>query len=337
MARNVEVEIEVNGKNITADISNYVKSVTYNDVMDGEANTAEIELHDVNHIWREAWFPQRGDTAKITFIRKNWSGEGEELLPLDCFEIDEIENSYGSSGNVAKVKLNSIPNNSGLRSTDESQSWEKVNLSKIAADIAEKAGMPLLYDAEDDPLIERAEKSEQSNLAFLKKLCADNYLILLVTNGQLVISNEKKLEEQDAAVTLTYGEDAVKSFRMRTTISKIYRSCEINYKNGKKSEGIKGKFEDPSKEKGLTLKINKKVETAAEAEKLARNELRKKNKAEVKGSISLIGNFAYLSGVTIELAGHGKLDGKYIIERSRHKIGGSGYGVDIEIRKCLGF
>ena len=114
-ARNVKATIYVNGKNITDDITNYVKSVTYSDALSDEADTAEIELHDVNHIWREEWFPQRGDTASIELVRVDWNGDEEETLPLGSFEIDEIQNSYSyGSGNTAKVKLNSIPNSSGL-------------------------------------------------------------------------------------------------------------------------------------------------------------------------------------------------------------------------------
>ena len=334
MSRTVEVEIWVNKKNITQNISKYVNSVTYNDVLDGEANTADITLHDVNHIWRENWFPQRGDEVKITLIKKNWDDEVSKL-DLDFFEIDEITNSYSSSGNTAQVKLNSVPQNSKLRSIDESKAWEKTTLKQIASDIAAEAGMELFYDTDSDPEVERAERSEQSNLAFLKKLCKDNYLILTISQGKLIICDEKKLEEQEAVLTLAYGSDLIKSFRMRTTISKIYKSCEVNYKNGKKSEQISGKFEDSSKSKGLTLKVNKKVATQAEADKLAKNELRNKNKKEFEGSITLIGTFL-LSGQVIELEGHGKLDGKYIIEKSSHKVG-SGYTTDITLRKCLDF
>lgn len=335
-SRNVEVEIYANGKNITADISGYVKSVSYNDALSDEANVAEIELQDVNHIWRESWFPQRGDSVDITLIRRNWNDEEIEYLPLNSFEIDEFEYESGSGGNVAKVKLNSIPNSSGLKSVNESRSWEKVKLSKIAQDIAAEAGMELFYDTTDDPEIERAEQSEKSNLAFLQKLCKDNYLILTVAHGKLVICDEKKLEDQEPVCTLTYGSSAIKRFSAKATISKIYKSCEVNYKHGKKSEEIGGKFDDPTKSKGMTLKINKKVSSQAEAEKLARNELRQKNKEEVKITLSLIGNFLYLSGNVIQLAGYGEFDGRYIIEKASHKVG-SGYTVDIELRKCLSF
>ena len=82
-ARHVEVEIYANGKNITADISTYVTAVSYTDAVSDEANVAEITLQDVNHIWRESWFPQRGDEASINLVRVDWNGGDEiESLPL---------------------------------------------------------------------------------------------------------------------------------------------------------------------------------------------------------------------------------------------------------------
>ena len=336
MARNVRAIIYVNGKNITDDITSYVKAVTFSDALSDEADTAEIELHDVNHIWREAWFPQRGDTATIELVRVDWNGTDIDTLPVGSFEIDEITNSYSQgSGNTAKVKLNSIPNNSGLRSINESRSWEKVKLSKIAGDIAAEAGMTLFYDTKEDPEIARAEQSEKSNLAFLQKLCHDNGLALKASDGKLIIFDEEKYEESAPIVTLKYGVDAIKSFNATATISKIYKKCVVNYKHGKKSVEIGGEYEDKSKKSGMTLKINQKVETKAEAEKLAKKKLREKNKEEIKISMTLAGRFIYLSGNVIELSGHGFYDGRYIIEKTNHKVGSSGYEVSIDLRKCL--
>ena len=133
---------------------------------------------------------------------------------------------------------------------------------------------------------------------------------------------------------MSYGTDAIKNFNATATISKIYKKCEVNYKHGKKSEEIGGEYEDSSKKSGLTLKVNQKVETQAEAEKLAKKKLREKNKEEIKITMTLVGRFIYLSGNVIELKGHGFYDGNYLIEKSNHKIG-NGYEVSIDLRKCL--
>lgn len=332
LARHLGVKITIAGTDVTKDLSPYLRSLTYEDVLSGETDTIEIELMDRDRRFIGDWFPSRGDTLEVELIRENWQGDEQtETLPLGLFEVDEIQNRYPP--NTAKIKGNSCSSNSALRQVDESTSWENVKLRQIAQDIADKAGVELFYDAEDVD-IKRAERSEVSSLAFLEKLCRDNGLALKAADGKIIIFDEEKYEQQDPVATIKYDLSAVKNFSATATLTEIYKSCEVTYKHGKKSEKISAKFDDPSKSDGKTLKINQKVETQAEAEKLARKKLRDKNKDEIKINLSTVGRFDYLSGRVIELTGHGFYDGRYLIERARHKIG-DGYECDLELRKCL--
>ena len=333
LARHLGANIKIAGKDVTKDISPYLKSISYEDVLTGETDTCEIEVQDVERIFISDWFPKRGETLEIELIREFWQGDEQvETLPLGVFEIDEITNSYPP--NVAKIKANSCPQNSELRQVDASKSWENVKLSQIAQDIATVAGYELFFDASDDPDIKRAEQSEHSRLAFLEKLCKDNGLALKFADGKLIIFDEEQYEQQEPISTLDYDLSIIEKFNAMATLTEIYKACEVNYKHGQKDEKFSAKFEDPNKEGGKTLKINQKVENQAEAEKLARKKLREKNKDEIKINLTTVGRFCYLSGQVIELKGHGFYDGRYLIERARHKVGSS-YTCDLELRKCL--
>ncbi|MBQ3434007.1 MAG: hypothetical protein IJG24_03050 [Selenomonadaceae bacterium] len=333
LARHIGVKIVADGQDVTQNLSPYLKSITYTDNLSGEADTAEIEVADANRIFVADWFPKRGITVSITLIREYWDGGEVETLPLDSWECDEITNSYPP--NVARIKLNSIAQNSGLRQKDESHAWENVKLSQIAADVAKKAGVELFYDTPEDPTIKRAEQSEMSALTFLQKLCTDNGLALKVSDGKLIIFDEVKLEQQEPVSTLTYDLSVIKNFSATATLQEIYKSCEVVYKHGQKDEKITGKFDDGSKSEGKVLKINQKVESQAEAEKLAKKKLRDKNKDEIKVNLTTTGRFDYVAGNVIELKDHGFYSGRYIIEKATHTIGTSGYTVSLELRKCL--
>ena len=52
------------------------------------------------------------------------------------------------------------------------------------------------------------------------------------------------------------------------------------------------------------------------------------------GSFDMMGNFALLASVTMQVIGFGAFDGNYIIEKASHDIGG-GYSTSIDIRRCL--
>lgn len=333
LAREVRVKIIIAGKDVTRDLSPYLKSVSYEDVLSGETDTCELELHDVNRLFIADWFPKRGDTLELELIRESWQGDGQtEGLPLGLFEVDEITNSYPPS--VAKIKGNSVPQNSKLRQMDVSKAWENVKLSQIAKEIADEAGAELFYDTQEDPTIKRAEMAELSCLAFLEKLCKDNGLALKVSDGKLIIFDEEKYEQQEPISTLDYDPSIIKNFSATATLTEIYKSCEVNYKDGKADEMYRAKFDAPDKEDGKTLRINQKVDNQAAADKLAKKKLRDKNKDEIKVNVTVIGRFDYLSGQVIKLTGHGFYNGNYLIERATHKVSG-GYEVTLELRKCL--
>lgn len=330
--RRTECEIWIAGKNVTADIKKYLKSVTYTDNMEGESDTAQINLHDSDRLFIGDWFPTRGDSCNLVIIKSD--GEKRETMNLNDFEIDEITNTANNSGNTASIKLNSIANKSELRSIDKSRSWENVKLSKIAGDIAADAGLTLFYDTNIDPEIKRAEQKEKSNLSFLYGLCKKSYLALKVTSdNKLVIFDAEKYEQQEPVATLSYGDGKVLSFSGSATISKIYKSCHVKYQHGKDAVKYDYTYTDESKESGITLEVNERVSSQAEAERLARCKLKSQNREEIKIRLKVMGDFIYNAGSVIEIKNFGFYDGKYMIKKSTFTVS-DGFTCDLEIYRC---
>ena len=70
-----------NNKNITADISKHMLSLTYNDKTEGESDEIEIEVEDVDLKWQNSWYPEKG--AKLTVTIENLKcGVFESMCPL---------------------------------------------------------------------------------------------------------------------------------------------------------------------------------------------------------------------------------------------------------------
>ena len=334
ISRRVTPTILINSKDATQDLSPYLKSISFTDELESKYDTLELELVDSDRLFIGDWFPPLGSTLKVTLTKKNFSGDGlSETFSPGEFEIDEVECSFPPSS--FKIKAVSISQNSGLRQHDESKSWENVRLSEIAAQIAKAGGVTLFYEASDDPLINRAEQGEMSRLAFLEKLCRKYYLALKVTDKTLVIYDESKLDAQEPVIVFERDTSPILRFSARTTLQEVYKSCEVNYAHEKHDELYKGVF-DSGKEKGKVLKINKKVDSQQEAEILAKNELRQKNKKENRLQLETVGDFCLLAGNVVELKSFGKFDGRYLIEKARHEIG-NGYTARLELRRCLDY
>lgn len=344
-ARRISVIIKYNNKDISVDISKYLKIISYTDNLSGEADDLQIILEDKAGLWQSKWMPEKGALLDATLQQKNWQTLSElpQSLRLGLFEIDEIT----SSGYPSKVQIKavSVPDNNTLRGTERSRSWEKAKLQVIANDIASAAGMSLFWDTEENPVLDRAEQTEQSDLSFLYAICKDKGLALKISDKKIIIFDEAKYEAEKAKITIVKPGTVYKKesgmkylfvgtgYSLRTKIRDIYAACRVSYQQGSSKSNIEATYTAAGK-KGKTLQVNEQVESVAEALNLAKKRLREKNKDEVTGSLNMLGNFVLLSGVTVNLLGFGAFDDKYLITRASHDIG-SGYMTNIDVRRCL--
>lgn len=344
-ARRILTIIKYNNKDISADISKYLKSISYTDNLSGEADDLQITLEDKAGLWQSTWMPEKGALLDVMLQQKYWQTLSAlpQSLRLGLFEIDEITSSgYPSE---VQIKAVSVPDNNTLRGTEGSRSWEKAKLQVIANDIASAAGMSLFWDTEENPVLDRAEQTEQSDLSFLYAICKDKGLALKISDKKIIIFDEAKYEAEKAKITIVKPGTVYKKesgmkylfvgtgYSLRTKIRDIYAACRVSYQQGSSKSNIEATYTAAGK-KGKTLQVNEQVESVAEALDLAKKRLREKNKDEVTGSLNMLGNFVLLSGVTVDLLGFGAFDGKYLITRASHDIG-SGYTTNIDVRRCL--
>lgn len=341
-ARRCLVIVTYNGKDISADLQQYLKSVSYTDNMSGEADDLQLTLEDRQGLWQASWMPEKGATLDVSV--KVIDAGTEQVVRFGLFEIDEITSS-GMPSEV-QIKAISVPDNNNLRGVERTRSWEKAELKRIANDIAGGAGLELYYDVKDyNPVIDRAEQSEQSDLSFLYQLCADHGLALKICNNQLVIFDEADYEAADAVAQLLKpgniaadGAKTIKHLKRYSLSSKVrdvYKACHVKYQEGKDKQKIEATFTAPDKIDGKTLEVNEQVSSIADAERLAKKRLREKNSAEISGSFDIIGCPELAAAAVIQLSGFGVFDGKYILTQVRHEIGSGGYTTGVDMRRCL--
>lgn len=342
-ARKTSALILYNGKNISSSLVPYLKSLTVTDNIGGMADDLQITLEDRKALWQGSWLPEMGATLDVSIICENWPELPGTIYRLGLFEIDEITSSGPPS--EVQIKAVSVPDDNKLRGVERTRSWEKAELKRIANDIAAGAALTLAYEPDYNPIIDRAEQSEESDLNFLYKILQDHGLALKIFDKQLVIFDEADYEAAEptsiiykprqAGDTGTAFEiKAVKSYSLKSKLRDIYKACHVKYQDGKSKQKIEATFTDPQKASGKTLEVNEQAKTQGEAERLAKKRLRAKNCQEVTGSFSLLGNPLLLAANTIALNGFGAYDATYIITRATHSIG-SGFTTDIEIRRCL--
>lgn len=344
--RTIVPAVQYDNKDISSDLLPYLRSLSYTDNMDGEADSLDITLEDREGLWSGDWLPEKGASLTAQLASQAWDGmlDPGQTLDLGKFEIDEISTKWSPS--EVTIRAVSIPDNNKLRGEEHSRSWEKAKLSTIAKDLATGAGLTLDYTAPDDPVIDRAEQSDESGLVFLRRLCGDNGVAIKLYKDKLHLFDEVDYEKADAKITIVRPGtaytpqdgmvyiDRILGAEIKDKVRDTYRACRVSYKDSKKKDPIEATFTDPNRKTGKTLQVHEQVSSIAEAGKLAKRRLREKNREGVTGTIDLFGDFRLLSTLTVQLLGFGAFDGKYLITSAQHSVG-SGYGVSLEVRRCL--
>ncbi|WP_278967845.1 phage late control D family protein [Megasphaera elsdenii] len=347
--------VTYNGKDISESLAQYVLSFSYTDNLTGQVDDISITLEDRAELWEADWMPERGATLDITICTYNWSDlySEEQDLQLGKFEIDELEVSSAPNVVTIKAVAISISDDSTLRSTLRSHTWENISVQKAANDIAWQNGMKLQWYCDDNPNIDKLEQNDESDLDVLQKICDDAGFALKVTTDTIIIFDVEKFEKEDVyaeyyhpgTTILNIVEnqpkpvqtDALLNYSFKAKIRDVYKKCHVKYAKDKDKSVIESTFIAPDKKEkeGATLEVHQQVSSQAEADRLAKKKLREKNCEEFTGSFASDGNMGLCAGETIEMIGFGNFSGKYIITQAKHDISSSGFTSSVEIRKCL--
>lgn len=334
-------------KDISEDLAKYLLSCSYTDNIGGQADDVTLSLEDRAGLWSDAWFPSTGAMLDITLHTYNWTSliEGEKTLPIGKFQIDEIE--VQGSPSVVQIKATSVLQDTPLRGMKKNRTWEKISIWKCANDICWENDIGLYWDCDENPNLDHVEQSDESDLAFLEKITKDAGFSLKIDPDKIIIFDEMKLEKGEPTLAVIRpgtlpdaGQIPVIvnqltgwSFRAKTR--DVYWKCHVRYQKAKDKKIIETTYTDPNKKSGQILEISEQVEDVAEAERLAKKKLREKNKEEVSGSFSTYGNVNLVAGVIVKLVGFGVFDdGKYLVTKATHNIGGD-FSTSVELRRCL--
>lgn len=343
LARRTKAEITFAGVNITKDIQPYLLSLTYTDNEDGEADDLQLTLQDRDGLWLESWLAEAVEKAasgqlKIgaALLAENWQSNGQDKL-LDCgtFELDSV--TAQSPPAVVTIKATALPFSAEIRQTLHTRAWENYTLSGIAQELAIKAGLQCMYDAAADPFYNRAEQVQESDIAFLQRLCRKAGLSLKATGIMLVLFEQQAYEQKPGVFTLKRGAGAYTKYKLNSgSAGTQYGSCRVSYVDPATGKCIEGIFKAADKSgSSQQLEISAKCANAAEAVQLAKKYLRRHNKFARTASFDLPGNVELAAGLNVELANFGGWSGKYIISQARHSLSGSGYTTQIDLRRVL--
>lgn len=324
----VKYRVEYDGTDITEDISRHVLGITYKDYQENESDTLDISLEDSARKWIGPWYPDKGSKLSLELGR-------QEMILLGVFDIDEIT----FSGPPNRVKLCSQATGvSSASRTSKNAAYENQALSDIAQKVATANGWTLQGDIQDINFRRRTQFQE-TDLAFLNRLCKETGHTMAVRNDQLYITNIYELESADEAGVLDITDVAKFSFSGKITgaghksaTSEFYDTEQGQVHRVAVTSGDALADAESSEDEII---CRERVESTDHAEAKARSEVYRSAREQQTGTISGIkGQPFLLAGNKIALTGFGEMSGFYQIASSTHTVTRSqGWTVSLEVKR----
>lgn len=330
--RTAQLSIIYDGVDISTDIAPYVSSFAYTDHEGGQADDLRFSLEDRAGRWRSAWYPQKGAIIKAALIAQ--VGDSQKRLSCGTFAIDEL----GVSGPPSAVTVKAVSSLTAkaFKREKHTRGWDQMSLQAIAARITSDYGLTLFFSADKVPQYGRIEQRDESDLAFLRRLCREADFNLKLSEEKIIIYESKTIEQRPAVATLALS-PALSRYNFSDKTLEIYRACEVQYWDADQKKELTYRYDPPDPPPvGQVLKINQRAENLAAAIDLAKRSLRRKNKLEQTGEIVMPGDPAYLAGLNIQTSGFGVFDAKQFITEAHHSYErGAGYKTTIKFRRIL--
>lgn len=322
-----KVVVKYENKDITANIAPSLIEVSYTDFMEGESDSVELVLEDVERRWQNAWYPQHGDQVNVQI-----GYEDGPLLPCGEFEIDEVE--LDGPPDVVRIKALAAGVKRSVR-TRNGRAYEGTTLADIAATIARRNKMQLTGKIEQIK-ISRVTQVYETDLTFLKRVSEEFGYSFSVRGSKLCFFKRSELKE--AKPTLVISRTDVSSYRFRDKVHGVVASATVSYHDPhskrtrrRKVNDVKAKTNQHSADE---LKINVRAENDQHARLKADAALDRANEDQTGASLTMFGNVMLMAGVNVQLSGFGRMDGKYTITQSRHRFSrSSGYSTEVELKR----
>ena len=225
--------------NITAEIEPSLLELTYTDYLEGQSDELSVQFEDINGKWIRQWFPTQGDKLKAAI-----GYQGEPLVEIGAFEIDEVEYSYHPSSITLRALSTGI---SKANRTLKPKAYENTTLAQVVAAVANRLKLKVVGKIRHIP-IQRITQYQERDVEFLARLAREYHHSFKIVGNQLVFTDKDELGQSEPVVVLDESECI--SLRLRDRIKDTAKQVEIKGfdTSGKKSSEKKQKSDRTSPE-----------------------------------------------------------------------------------------
>lgn len=333
-ARKAVSSLSFNGKNVSTRLSDYLESVSYEDVASGSSDAISIKVQNIDMKWMNQWYPSKGDAISGNITFKDWNTDGKDIR-LNCgsFVLDEVKFAGGPLS--ATIGGLAIPANESFKTRERTKTWKNVTIQKMEQEIAGRYNLQASYSG-PKITIASIEQSDKNDSAFLYEVCKKYGLSMKVFCNKIVVYDQTEQEKKKASATLTRASFVDDDWEYVDSIEGTYTGARISYKSGEDNKEISVylglKAEDAKGSR--VLKISETAEDINAAYYIAAAKVNESNEKATTITGTIWANPDICAGICVTISRMGKADGKYFVDKSKVEVTNSGTTQTIEMHKC---
>lgn len=192
--------------------------------------------------------------------------------------------------------------------------WLKVRLFDIVNDVAINCGISVFYQGVKNHFYENVTQFQETDLAFLNRICTREGYALKVDDNRIVIYDKAVVEQAKAVITISQNKVINNRIDFSDNPNGV-RSVTVKYFDGEKLityTATKGaKF-------GEDIVINEYVSEGAEAERFAKGYLDALTQNDITVDALISINDGIAAGSCVEITDFARFNGKYFVYECYH-------------------
>lgn len=303
-------------------------SFSYRDVHHGEVDDIEFRLADPKALWRGGLGPREGTTVTA---RVGYEGVLGAVADCGLYQVDQTGFEVSASGDTASYRGLSAFTSQDLR-TARSEAYDEVDLSTIVNRVARRNGLRVVGDI---PAVgfTRISQSKQGDLTFLLRLAEDWGCYCSAKGDVLVFTDRVAIDGQQPAHLFEVSTRGLMRCALERSSHRLFPRSELRYLETGTKRTIAATATDARIRSGDTLILDDKVETQAQADRLALARLLSANDGWTTGTLQVEGRPSLVAGQVIALGvSFGEYAGRYLVTGAQHDVDGSGYTTSADVR-----
>jgi len=331
MPKQAIYKVTYNTKDITADISQCLISLDYQDEVEGQSDEFSITLEDAQGLWKYEWYPEKGSLLEA------WITQDSITLYCGIFEIDEVVAVGGKdSGDTIVIKALAAGIKEGIR-TIKSFAHENKTLREIASTVAAKYGYQIIGNV-PSIILGRQTQHRETDLHYLQRLSNEFGLQFSIRNKKMIFTDIFGLE--GSAAVISFKKNQLTNYNLKDKTAETFIEATSTHFSPKTKKTVMMKttygvvMKSVSVPKHDFLEIKIRTENPQQAEMIAKAALYRANSLQQEGTLTIPGSPLVVCGINIELTELGMFSGIWHCTKSHHQVSKTdGYVTTPEIKR----